>query len=279
MTKNIVAHDLKALATELAHEYQAADPFPHVVIDNFFDEAFLDRVVAEFPDLARIPGVINGDNGITDIKLMTKRGDRQCSPLGKQLVWYLNSHEFIDFLQKLTGIKSPLVPDPHLIGGGMHEIKPGGFLKVHTDYMFHHETKLDRRLNVLVYLNKNWKEEYGGDLQLWDSELTACHKRVYPVFNRCVVFGTTSFTYHGLPDPLLCPEGMSRRSFALYYYSNGRPAQEIKPVESQTTVFVNRPGEKMKPKKDWHYWMHQVLPPIAIEAGRAIRDAVKPTAR
>ena len=273
MIPKIVNFDLKKLSQELRETYKDAQPYPHIYIDNFFDENFLNNVLVEFPDLSTTPEIINGDNGVTDIKLMTKRGDSQLSPLGRLFVWYLNSHEFIDFLQGLTGIKESLIPDPHLIGGGMHEIKPGGFLKVHSDYMFHYETKLSRRLNVIIYMNKNWKQEYGGDLELWDSKMSRREKSIQPLFNRIAIFDTTSFTYHGLPDPLTCPDRMSRKSFALYYYSNGRPLNEIKSVESHTTEFVNRPNEKMQFRRDASYWIHQFTPPIIIEKLRSIRDA------
>jgi Rps23 Pro-64 3,4-dihydroxylase Tpa1-like proline 4-hydroxylase len=149
---------------------------------------------------------------------------------------------FIDFLETLTGITG-LLPDPHLWGGGLHQIQRGGFLKVHADFNRHERLDLDRRLNLLVYLNKDWKEEYGGQLELWSRDMKRCEERVLPVFNRCVVFSTTDTSYHGHPDELTCPEGWTRKSMALYYYTTGRSAEETS--QSHSTLYQERPGESV----------------------------------
>jgi len=86
--------------------------------------------------------------------------------------------------------------------------------------------QLDRRLNMIVYLNQHWQEEYGGHLELWNRDMTRCEAKVLPVWNRTVVFNTTDFSYHGHPAPLCCPDSTTRKSISLYYYSNGRPAAE-----------------------------------------------------
>ena len=165
----------------------------------------------------------------------------------KNLLRYLNSSEFIDFLQELSSIEESLIPDPHFIGGGLHELKPGGYLKIHSDYCFHSETKLDRRLNMLIYLNKNWEEEYDGHLELWDSNMSYCGQKILPIFNRVVIFNTNDISFHGNPTKVKCPSSMSRKSIALYYFSNGRPKEEIRPILfQQSTFFKQRPGEKFK---------------------------------
>jgi hypothetical protein len=120
-------------------------------------------------------------------------------------------------------------------------------LKVHADFNRHTRLQLDRRLNLLCYLNRDWREEYGGHLELWDREMKACVKRILPVFNRCVVFSTTDFSYHGHPDPLNCPKGWSRKSLALYYYTNGRPLDERSGQHS--TLFQLRPGETVEHRR------------------------------
>ena len=93
----------------------------------------------------------------------------------------------------------------------------------------------------MLYLNENWREEYGGHLELWDREMTRCVRRILPVFNRCVIFSTTDYSFHGHPDPLACPRGMTRKSLALYYYSNGRPVEETSAAHG--TLMQSRPGE------------------------------------
>ena len=122
-----------------------------------------------------------------------------------------------------------------------YEIKRGGVLKVHTDFNRHPNLSLDRRINVLIYLNKNWKEEYGGHLELWDKDMTKCIKKIAPTFNTMVIFSTTDFSNHGHPDPLNCPNERSRKSIALYYFSSGRPEHEIiNKHKKNRTYFKNR---------------------------------------
>src|SRR5581483_6543461 len=115
-----------------------------------------------------------------------------------------------------------LIPDPYFTGGGLHQIERGGYLKIHADFDRHEKLGLQRRLNVLVYLNRDWDESYGGALELWDRAMTHPVVRVLPVFNRCVVFSTTDQSYHGHPEPLTCPPDRRRRSLALYYYTAAR---------------------------------------------------------
>ncbi len=218
--------ELTELARSNAQKYQDAAPFPSIAFTDFFDEDMLDRVLSEFPDLSAEDSR-KYDNK-REVKLQGK-GERFFGDETKKLMHFLNSEVFLNFLQILTGIEEPLIGDPYFIGGGQHETKKGGFLKVHADFNKHKTLGLDRRINVLVYLNKDWKEEYGGHFELWDRNMEKCELKVLPAFNTMAIFSTTDFSYHGLPDPLNCPEDMSRKSLALYYYSNGRPASEIMP--------------------------------------------------
>ena len=127
--------------------------------------------------------------------------------------------------------------------GGLHEIKQGGVLKIHTDFNKHPTNNLDRRVNLLLYLNKNWKDSYGGHLELWDKNMKECFNKVKPEFNTMVIFNTNDFSNHGHPDPLKCPYNLSRKSIATYYFSNGRPQNEInKRLIKNKTYFKNRFG-------------------------------------
>jgi hypothetical protein len=224
-----------ASAARGAHAlYAAAKPFPHLVLDDFFDPALLERVLAEFPR----PGEAawqRFDNE-REIKLASA-AEASFGPTARLFLYHLNSITFLEFLTRVTGIEN-LIPDPCFDGGGLHQIEPGGKLAVHADFNKHPRTGLDRRLNVLVYLNQDWREDYGGHLELWDRDITRCEARILPLFNRMMIFGTTDFTYHGHPDPLRCPKGMTRKSLALYYFTNGRPAEEVSGVHS--TLFRAR---------------------------------------
>jgi len=177
---------------------------------------------------------------------------------------YLNSHQFIEFLQQLTSIKEALIPDLHFVGGGLHETKRDGLLKLHLDFARHYETKLDRRINLLVYLNKSWKESYGGHLQLWDKDMKLSAKMILPIFNRLVIFNTTDYALHGHPDPLNCPTEMSRKSIALYYYSNGRPEDEQRGSNWELTLFQERPGINILKSLGVKQILKSFIPPIAL---------------
>ncbi len=214
--------NLKTDPAPLRDGYVSARPFPHVVLDGLFPDETLEAVLADFPSPDEIEWA-RFDNP-TEKKL----GYRYTSPLKRNLrdfLYEMSAPPVLRFLEELTGIEG-LIPDPYFGGAGPHQILPGGFLKIHTDFNWHPLMKLDRRLNLLVYLNHDWEEEYGGHLELWDRGMARCEQRILPVFNRTVVFSTTDFSFHGHPAPLACPEGRSRKSVSFYYYTNGRPESE-----------------------------------------------------
>ncbi len=215
--------------------YVNASPFPHVVIDNLLPPKVAERALIDFPgpDCEHYQQPDN-ENQVFKLGRLQDHYFKGVPDRLRHLLYEFNSKTFVDFLEVLTGIKA-LVPDPHYHGGALHQILPGGKLDVHADYNKDIRTGLDRRINVLLYLNKNWQEEYGGYLELWDKDMHACQKKIAPVFNRCAIFSTTSETYHGHPSPLACPEGMTRKSLAFYYYTNGRPENER--TESHNTLW------------------------------------------
>ena len=231
--------NLKSLANGLKKKYQNAYPFPNIVIDDFFNETLLDSVLLEFPDLSKNKGarVFNNHNE----KKLAGNGEALFGDVTKRLCHFLNSQPFLEFLQELTGIREQLLPDSYFVGGGHHELKPGGYLKIHADFNKHSDSKLDRRINVLVYLNKDWQDSFGGHFELWNKEMTKAEKKILPIYNRMAIFNTTSTSYHGNPEMVNCPADNSRKSLALYYYTNGRPESEISVLEHDT-LFVNRIG-------------------------------------
>lgn len=223
---------------ELSKQYQFASPYPHIVLDNFLNPEMLDECIAEFNKLNEADGWINYTHynekkkGLNKLDLLPEAI--------KGTINEFNSPEFLEFLNKLTGIKN-LQKDDYLEGGGIHQSTKAGYLNIHADFTVHpHNRNWQRRVNVLVYLNKNWKEEWGGKLELWDKQMKACEVKVLPVFNRCVIFNTDADSYHGHPEPMTCPEGVYRRSIALYYYSI-----EDKPFR-RATHYQARPGEGNK---------------------------------
>ena len=239
---------------KLKDEYLNNDPFPHIVLDDFIQEEILLKVYEEFPDLGSLNNKIDF-NDPTQIKLASK-GSKDLSKNADKLISFLNSDIFLNNLQNLTGISETLISDPYLSGGGYHQIKNGGVLKVHADFNKHPLMNLDRRVNLLIYINKGWKNHWGGSLELYSkNNLDKPIKKIEPVFNRCVIFNTTSYTYHGHPKPLKCPEDVSRKSIALYYFSVGRPSEEVDENKvsifnnSHSTLFVETKGETFQKKK------------------------------
>lgn len=216
----------------LRDQYARAEPFPHIVLDGLFDDADLDTVLSEFPT-AEATRWMKFDNP-QEKKLGFYHELSEIKPPVRRFLEAMNGFEMLTFLEQLTGIEG-LIPDPYFGGGGLHQIEAGGFLKIHADFNVHPKLKIDRRLNMLIYLNRDWRDEYGGHLELWDSAMRSCVKRILPSFNRTVVFTTTDTSYHGHPDPLTPPPGETRKSVSLYYYTAGRP--EVERSAPHQTIF------------------------------------------
>ncbi len=224
----------------LADGFVAGQPFPHIIIDNFLRPDIADALFQAFPDHQR--DFWNVYANPLENKLTCNDWEVMPAPISQALK-ALNDSAFCSELTKLTGIKG-LVGDDGLHGGGMHCIKTGGKLDVHIDYRLHPNLGLERRLNLIVYLNKDWKDEYGGNLELWSADMAHCEQRIAPYFNRAVIFATEDTSYHGHPDPLTCPPETSRKSIALYYLSEPRENA----TERYRARFVARPQDDRSPE-------------------------------
>lgn len=212
-----------------------AQPFPHVVIDDFIDADRVARINAEWPE----DGWINHHHSHSQ-----KRGMADSDKFGtitRELFGRLNGAAFVSHLEKLTGIEG-LVADAALQGGGLHETMNGGFLGIHADFNIHPTTKFYRRLNLLVFLNQEWREEWGGLLELWSARKEHA-KSIVPIGGRAVLFKTTDASFHGHPYPMTAPEGITRRSAALYYYSAERGGVNPKP---HSTLYLGEEEEWFK---------------------------------
>jgi len=234
--------DLERLRATLERDraaYGSADPFPHIVIDGLLKEEVAATLEARFPRV---------DHEIWKHHLHLHSHKFACNRLDvmpalfRSVFEELNSKPMREYLEELTGIPD-LLEDEELEGGGLHQIIPGGFLKVHADFNYHPSTGFHRRLNLLVYLNRDWDESWNGNLELWSRDVGRCVRSVAPVFNRCVLFNTTDFAYHGHPRPLTCPPDRSRKSIALYYYTEVRPSEETSRPHS--TLYKRTPLESM----------------------------------
>ncbi|MGD0445691.1 MAG: 2OG-Fe(II) oxygenase [Edaphobacter sp.] len=207
---------------ELATNFRVAEPFPHIVIDNFLTPETATAIVAEFPDFNG--PVWNEYNNAIEVKKSCNHWDR-FPPATYRLFSYLNSAEFTTEMGKLIG--EPLYSDPGLHGGGWHSHSVGGKLNMHLDYSIHPKTGLERRLNLIIYMQPDWKLEWGGNLGFWahDTERHApgaLIKEIPCQFNRAVIFDTSKNSWHGLPDPVSCPPDKPRNSLAVYYMCEPR---------------------------------------------------------
>lgn len=191
-----------------------AEPFHNVVIDDAFDVSFIKNMNENFPSKDEKKWWVY--NNVLEKKL-AYNNIKDLHPSFSNYFDYVNSNEFLKVLEKISGLQN-LIADPGLNGGGLHQILNGGKLDIHEDFNIHKELNAFRKVNAILYLNENWKEEYGGHLELWNKDMTECVHKISPKFNRLVVFRTDMTSNHGHPYPLTCPDNISRKSLATYYY-------------------------------------------------------------
>ncbi len=231
----------RAAGRALAEQYRSNSPFPHVVIDDLLDADLLRSIAGNYPAL---DGKQFFDRDQERFKFQFNPEEVEFGTT-RNVLAELNGQAFLGFLEEMTGIKG-LIADPYFIGGGLHLTRRGGHLGVHADFNIHGLMNVERRLNLLVYLNDGWQGEYGGELELWDKPMRSCVKSIAPVLGRAVVFNTSLDSFHGQPQPLTCPEDRDRRSIATYYYTS---IGDLAGVKQRTTTFQARPGTFDKPDR------------------------------
>lgn len=207
---------LPAPVAELAERYRSAKPFPHLVIDGLFPDSVLEQVLSEAPELSKGDWVyIEADNLQQVLRMRT---GVNMGPASYQFASFLHSPAYLYLMSEITGVWQ-LLPDPYLQGGGHAAMKKGMFFEIHTDRNTAYETGLTRRLAMITFLNRNWKSEYAGQLELWNHEGTRCEVSIEPLFNRTVLFEVATPNFHGVPTPLNCPEERARHSFIVYFHT------------------------------------------------------------
>jgi Rps23 Pro-64 3,4-dihydroxylase Tpa1-like proline 4-hydroxylase len=260
---------LEALAQAKAEEYKANQPYPHIYFDNFLPLDVAEAALRDFPEPKEVDWQAYKD--VNQHKKLAFDSVEKLPASLRDVLYFLNTRPMLKFLETLTGIQSVL-PDPNYAGGGLHQIRPGGLLEVHADFSYHKDLRLDRRINVLIYLNKDWKEEYGGHFELWDREVKRAEKKILPIFNRCAIFSTTSISFHGHPLPLACPPDRNRKSIATYYYSNGRPEEDPELTHKHEVAFQQRPGvNRVKASLGVRKVIKSLVPPIFTDLYRGLR--------
>ena len=229
---------------KISETYDEGYPFKHVVIDDFFLPEVADKLSEEFPDYNDTS--LNNLNNPLENKKSNNHWDRFPSCTYRAFM-ELGKEKFLDFMKVLSD-SNDLVLDYGLNGGGWHMHGRGGNNNVHLDYNLHPKMCMQRKLNIIVYLSKDWKKEWGGGLELWSHNATInkplrCEKTVDIVFNRAIIFDTTQNSWHGLPTPIECPEGVIRKSIAAYYL---HPAPAVT-EKRMRAYFAPRENQKNDP--------------------------------
>lgn len=222
----------------LSTQWKEAKPFSYICFDDFFNLEMAEKILSSYPSVENKhwenTTYINQKNKF----VKTDFNDLQ---LFNEVYSELNNEKFLSLISNITGIEN-LVIDENLFGAGLHQSINGAFLDVHVDFNIHPKTKHYRRMNILIYMNKDWKKEYNGYLELWDMEKKVQIDNIEPKFNRCVIFETNEISFHGHPKPLNTPNGISRKSISAYYYTKEHPIN--KAVSDHNTIYVNTEGSK-----------------------------------
>ncbi|WP_299733793.1 2OG-Fe(II) oxygenase [uncultured Tateyamaria sp.] len=244
----------KSLGASYAEKYQSGEPYHHICIDNFLPEDVINGVIK---DIATLPDAEASFSRAQE-NLKSSYIPERLPTYTKNLFYALNSRPFLLFLQEMTGIDN-LIPDPYFNGAGIHRTLNGGHLDIHADFNVHKQMRVERRLNVLIYLNRDWQEDWGGSFEIWDKQMTQKMASFVPTFNRMVCFSTGSDTFHGNPEPVNHPKGEPRQSIALYYYT----ATWDDTRKEHTTLFKPRPGSVDQADKviARRAFIQDVLPP------------------
>lgn len=236
-------HIAPTTVRQIASEFRGHRPYGYASVGGLFDPATVLQVARDVEaDLASYPQEANIYASYRKHRLSVLA---EMPEHARAFVAALNAPPFLQVLSDITGI-ADLQPDPELRGGGIHAIGRGGYLKLHTDFNWHRGLAMYRRLNLLVYLNQDWQDAWHGDIELWSADARERIFSLSPRLGHALLFETNDISYHGHPDPLACPEGVFRKSIALYYYTPTRPASDLRFGKSEMTNFVERPAEKFE---------------------------------
>ena len=198
----------------LKNKFLNAQPFEHIVIENFLNESYADELYDLFPtnfdNWHKYENPIEVKYAFDDINSLDEKM--------KNFFYFLSSDKLIDIFRQITHIKD-LTFDEYLHGAGLHCHPRSGKLNIHLDYEKHPFTGKERRLNIIFFLTKDWNDEWNGQNELWDKEAKSCVVKTGIRFNKAIIFKTNNISWHGLPEKILCPENHFRKSLAFYYVS------------------------------------------------------------
>lgn len=227
-------HLSESSISKLRTEFEQAIPYKHLVIDQFLNAALADQLEQKFPNYELFNKKYDGLNE----KKAEGSNFADFDPLFTDLKSEIMSKEFCEWISAVTGVEQTFVTDDAM-GAGLHQGKTGSFLDIHIDFSMHHLANVYRRLNLLIFFNKDWKDEWNGHTELWNDDMSACVKKVRPDFNRAVIFQTTGKSYHGY-GKINPPEHITRKSFYTYFYTQNAGDQND---TYNDTVFKARPED------------------------------------
>lgn len=233
----------------LAQSHQSAFPYPHTLVDNFLDTEFALQVQEEILNLPD-DKFDRYHNPFEDKSTLRDKND--LPPKTQKLFDHLQSDEFLNKLSTMVGHK--LVLDPTKNFWGIHKAREGSKLDIHVDAGTHPVTKQKKQVTLGLYLSKNWKPQYGGELEIWDGEnsvdnkakLRICVTKAVPDFNRLVIFNCDDNSWHGSPSPIECPEEATRIFLTMSYLSDNKEFEN----KRSKAFFVKLPDEPEDEEKD-----------------------------
>ena len=247
----------KELGAQYAAQYQSGEPYHHICLDNFLPMDVINKVRA---DLDSLPDAGRSFDAAQE-RFKSQYNPDRLPDYSRHLFQAFNSRAFILFLEEMTGIKG-LIPDPYFVGAGIHKTLTGGHLDIHADFNVHKQMRVERRLNILIYLNPEWKAEYGGSFEVWSKDMSTKMASFAPTENRMCCFSTGSDTFHGNPEPVNHPDGLPRQSIALYYYTATWDSSRVE----HSTLFKPRPGssDQSEARAKREKALQNVLPPFVF---------------
>ncbi len=254
---------LRRSLEELRINYRNSKPFPHLVIDNLFLPRDLDALLTEMAHMSREQWASMEQDPRERTARM--RSAAEIGAAGERLLSIVHSAAFLYLLAEITGI-GQLLPDPYLKGAGYARMRRGDYFSVHSDRNMAYETGLTRRIAMIVFLNKGWRREWHGELELWSHDGKRCDVLIDPLFNRTVLFEVADPNFHGVPQPLACPRDRMRQSFILYYHTVG--AEER--VLPHSSLFAPRFYGSNRLR--WRSLLREITPPVMT---RVIRKMSK----
>lgn len=250
--------ELNKVAEEYASAFTNAEPFPHVVIDDFLPLEVATTIGSTFPNVNQIDWRLAGPGDTkhthdSKVEKITTSNEENFPEYIRHMMYSFQSGVFLRFMERITEF-SDLNPDPYHHGCGLHSTGNGGRLMLHLDASRHPNKDFHQLVNLIYYCTPGWKEEYGGHLELWDKKANRCEKRIAPLFNRVVIFYTGKHSFHGHPQPITCPDGMRRNSLALYYYTTKKEQSDL-----DYTNFVEWKAVTEHDKREPHHYAKLLL--------------------